>query len=167
MLRGSQPLILAQAETYYTREYARGDYYTRKAAGDTAQACWLGRGAAELGLQGTVDRDRFQALLNGRLADAQLVAPEAATGVHRAAWDFTVAPDMSVSLVALIGGDTRGVAAHLAAAEQAFAVLERHVQAKTARAGSKSPAIWSRLASITTPVVRWIRTCTPTRSFST
>jgi conjugative relaxase-like TrwC/TraI family protein len=143
MLRGSKPLTLHQAATYYTREYTRGDYYTGPAgdspAGDGPPApaaptqspgTWRGTAATELGLHGPVARQDFQELLAGRLRGLQLVAPETATGVHRAAWDFTVSPDKTVSLVALVGGDRRVAAAHLAAAERAFAVLERHAQTK-------------------------------------
>jgi conjugative relaxase-like TrwC/TraI family protein len=136
MLRASRALTLHQATTYYTREYARGDYYTG-AAGESAAiespGTWRGQGAADLGLAGPVEREPFHELLTGHLHGVQLVAPETSTGVHRAAWDFQVAPDKSVSLVALVGsggGDERVVAAHRAAADRAFAVLERHAQAK-------------------------------------
>jgi conjugative relaxase-like TrwC/TraI family protein len=133
MFRGSRPLTLQQAQTYYTREYARGDYYTGAAgareAGD-APGTWRGAAAADLGLEGPVDRQHFQDLLGGHLGDKRLVAPATATGVHRAAWDFQVAPDKTVSLVALVGGDHRVVAAHHAAADRAFAVFERHAQTR-------------------------------------
>ncbi len=133
MLRGSQPLTLHQAETYYTREYARGDYYVGTAGGAPeikTQGIWHGRAAADLGLAGPVEREPYRELLTGHLRGTQLVAPETASGVHRAGWDFQVAPDKTVSLVALVGGDERVVAAHRAAAAAAFDVLERHVQAK-------------------------------------
>ena len=134
MLRASKALTLHQAATYYTSEYARGDYYTGAAGSPTSPGespgVWRGQAAAQLGLAGPVEREHFHELLTGRLRGVQLVAPETSTGVHRAAWDFTVAPDKTISLVALVGGDQRVVAAHLAAAERAFAVLERHAQAK-------------------------------------
>jgi conjugative relaxase-like TrwC/TraI family protein len=134
MLRASKALTLHQAATYYTSEYARGDYYTGAAGspGSPAESpgVWRGQAAADLGVAGPVERGDFHELLTGHLRGVQLVAPETATGVHRAAWDFTVAPDKTVSLVALVGGDERVVAAHRAAADAAFAVLERHAQAK-------------------------------------
>src|SRR5579863_1623794 len=133
MLRGSQPLTLHQADTYYTREYARGDYYIGTADGTPdieTQGIWHGRAAADLGLAGPVEREAYRELLTGHLRGTRLVAPETASGVHRAGWDFQVAPDKTVSLVALVGGDERVVAAHRAAAAAAFDVLERHVQAK-------------------------------------
>ncbi|HVT60183.1 MAG TPA: MobF family relaxase [Thermoanaerobaculia bacterium] len=126
MIRGSRPLTFDQAAGYYRREYTRGDYYT---SDRTASAgVWQGRGTELLGLAGEVAREDFAALLQGRspLEGRQLVAAETATGKHRAAWDFQAAPDKSVSLVALLGGDERVIAAHLDAAARAFAVLEQH-----------------------------------------
>jgi conjugative relaxase-like TrwC/TraI family protein len=131
MIRGSrQPLTCQQAEHYYASEYTRGDYY----ASDRAESAgtWCGQGAERLGLAGPVAREDFQALLLGLAPDGTvLVAPEAASGKHRAAWDFVASPDKSVSLVALLGGDDRVRAAHLRAADLAFAVLERHARTKT------------------------------------
>jgi conjugative relaxase-like TrwC/TraI family protein len=130
MIRGSRALAFDQAAGYYRREYTRGDYYTSDRTSSTG--IWQGRGAELLGLAGEVEREAFEALLQGRspLDGRQLVAAETATGKHRAAWDFQVAPDKSVSLVALLGGDERVIAAHLAAAARAFAVLEEHAATK-------------------------------------
>jgi conjugative relaxase-like TrwC/TraI family protein len=106
-------LTLARAATYFRREYTRGDYYI---AGRTVgTGTWQGHAAQRLGLAGDVSPSDFAALLAGRSPTdgRQLVAPETASGTHRAAWDFQAAPDKSVSLV---GGDERVIAAHLAAA---------------------------------------------------
>jgi conjugative relaxase-like TrwC/TraI family protein len=128
MLHGSKPLTVQQAQTYYAREYVQGDYYT----GSTTESpgIWRGQGASDLGLEGAVERDRFHELLTGYSGATQLVAPEIGTGVHRAAWDFQVSPDKSVSLVALVGGDDRVVETHRIAAERAFAVLESVAQTR-------------------------------------
>jgi conjugative relaxase-like TrwC/TraI family protein len=130
MIRASRALGLARAATYFRREYTRGDYYI---AGRTAgTGTWQGRGAERLGLAGDVAPEDFSALLAGRSPrdGRQLVAPETVSGFHRAAWDFQAAPDKSVSLVALAGGDERVVAAHLVAARRAFDRLERCALAK-------------------------------------
>jgi conjugative relaxase-like TrwC/TraI family protein len=122
MFHGSKPLTVGQARTYYAREYLLGDYYT--GATSESHGVWRGQGATGLGLEGSVDGERFHELLTGYSGANQLVAPETASGIHRAAWDFQVAPDKTVSLVALVGGDDRVAQAHLTAAERAFAVLE-------------------------------------------
>jgi conjugative relaxase-like TrwC/TraI family protein len=126
MIRASGALTAKRAATYYRREYTRGDYYTSDRTSSTGT--WQGRGAERLGLAGEVQPETFAALLEGRspLDGSQLVAAEAATGKHRAAWDFSIAPDKSVSLVALVGGDRRVVAAHLRAAARAFEAIEQH-----------------------------------------
>jgi conjugative relaxase-like TrwC/TraI family protein len=130
MIRASAPLSIDQALEYYQRDYTRGDYY----AGDRREGAgtWQGRGAERLGLRGEVAHDDFAALLAGRSPHGgrRLVAPGTASGKHRAAWDFQVSPDKSVSIVALVGGDTRIVNAHLAAARRALEVLEDYAQVK-------------------------------------
>jgi conjugative relaxase-like TrwC/TraI family protein len=130
MIRASAALSFGRVANYFRRDYTIGDYYT---AGAIAGAgTWEGRGAEQLGLEGEVKPDQFYALLRGQAPDdgRQLVAPQTGSGKHRAAWDFQAAPDKSVSLVALVGGDSRVIAAHLTAAGRAFADLERHAQAK-------------------------------------
>jgi conjugative relaxase-like TrwC/TraI family protein len=122
MFHASKPLTVGQARTYYAREYLLGDYYT--GATSESAGVWRGQGAAVLGLEGSVDGERFHELLTGHSGTNQLVAPETATGIHRAAWDFQVAPDKTVSLVALVGGDERVAQAHVTAAERAFVTLE-------------------------------------------
>jgi conjugative relaxase-like TrwC/TraI family protein len=130
MIHASRAMTAARVADYFRREYTLGDYYT----GDRAAGVgtWQGRGAERLGLAGPVAAADFDALLAGRSPrdGGQLVAPETASGEHRAGWDFEVSPDKSVSVVALVGGDERVVAAHLAAARRAFDLLEDHAQVK-------------------------------------
>ena len=65
---------------------------------------WFGKGAAALGLEGKVDKDRFEALLEGRLPDGtQVGSPDR----HRAGMDLTFSLPKSWSLLALVGGDRR------------------------------------------------------------
>ncbi len=53
-------LSAAQAETYYTKE----DYYS---AEETAHPTkWVGKGAASLGLAGTVSQEAFSQMLSGQ-----------------------------------------------------------------------------------------------------
>jgi conjugative relaxase-like TrwC/TraI family protein len=130
MIHASRAMSAERVADYFRREYSCGDYYTRDRTAPLGT--WQGRGAARLGLAGAVAADDFHALLAGRSPrdGRQLVAPEAASGKHRAGWDFEVSPDKSVSVVALVGGDDRIVAAHLAAARRAYDLLEDHAWVK-------------------------------------
>lgn len=56
---------------------------------------------------------------------------------HRAGWDLTFSADKSMSIAALVGGDTRIVDAHRAAVKSALAMAEELIQA---RMGGARPA---------------------------
>jgi conjugative relaxase-like TrwC/TraI family protein len=53
-------LSAAQAETYYTKE----DYYSSEEEAHPTK--WMGKGAAALGLSGTVSQHEFSSLLSGQ-----------------------------------------------------------------------------------------------------
>lgn len=134
MFKASAPLKVEQVLSYYRQEYSRGDYYS--SGPEEARGNWVGSGAQELQLTGEVAADDFEALAHGRdPSGTQLVAGQIASGAHRAGFDFTVAPDKSVSVAALVAGDQKVVDAHLAAADKAFGLLEENIQARTLRAG--------------------------------
>ncbi|HEV3074709.1 MAG TPA: MobF family relaxase, partial [Thermoanaerobaculia bacterium] len=139
MIRASEGLSFGLVSTYFRRDYTVGDYYTADRVGGAGT--WQGRGAERLGLRGKVVREDFFALLRGQSPHdgSQLVAPEKSSGKRRVAWDFQAAPDKSVSLAALVGGDRRVVDAHLAAARLAFEVLEDYAQVKD-RKGNPVPS---------------------------
>ncbi|HEY6323267.1 MAG TPA: MobF family relaxase, partial [Thermoanaerobaculia bacterium] len=130
MIRISEALSCERVATYFKGDYTIGDYYTADRVGGTGT--WQGRGAERLGLAGDVSPDDFFALLRGQSPrdGCQLVAAETGSGKHRAAWDVQAAPDKSVSLVALVGGDRRVIDAHLTAARRALAELEEHALVK-------------------------------------
>ncbi|WP_156680481.1 MobF family relaxase [Sphingomonas profundi] len=82
--------------------FAADNYYTTGEAETSGE--WFGKGAAALGLEGKVDKDRFEALLEGRLPDGtQVGLPDR----HRAGMDLTFSLPKSWSLLALVGGDRR------------------------------------------------------------
>ncbi len=131
MLRASPPLTVGQASHYYKSEFSRGDYYTERESEGIVASRWHGRGAEQLGLSGRVKADQFQRLLEGRDSSGErvLVAHREDLSERRAGWDVTVSPHKTVSLQALVGGDTRLLEAHDRAVEQALRELERHAQA--------------------------------------
>ena len=115
----------SQGASYYERDgyYARDDPAHREAS------AWAGRGAAALGLSGPVGPDTFTAVLEGRVPDGPRLGKRGKDGEihHRPGRDITLSAPKSVSLVALVGGDDRIVAAHDKAVGKTLAWVERNV----------------------------------------
>ena len=107
------------------RYYTVGDYYTK---GSDEHSEWGGRIAAELGLEGEkVDPALFQELLAGKIGDQQLGRHRKHGQIqHHQGWDFAVNAPKSVSIMALVAGDDRIVAAHEQAVSVALSYLEEH-----------------------------------------
>jgi len=119
-----------QAASYYEAD----DYYT---GDDMAPSAWEGQTAADLGLSGEVDRDDFRALLDGRVAGAQLGTVRDGKIEHRPGWDVTFSAPKSVSVMALVAGDKRLIGAHGAAVKTALGHVERHMAATRIREGGE------------------------------
>ena len=130
MIRASKALQQAQVKTYYETEYSKGDYYTKDAR--TIPGQWSGQGAKELGLEGEVEKETFEAVLEGKKGPAGdlLIPGEVGTDKHRAAWDFTCSPEKTISIMALVGGDQGIIDDVRAANARAMAELERFAMAK-------------------------------------
>lgn len=116
------------------RYYTVGDYYTK---GSDEHSEWGGRIAAELGLEGSkVDPALFQQLLGGKIGDQQLGRHRANGEIeHQPGWDFAVNAPKSVSIMALVAGDARILAAHEKAVGVALAYLEEHATLRHRSAG--------------------------------
>ena len=109
--------------------YAADNYYTGEQEGPSS---WGGRGAAALGLVGTVGAEMFARVLDGTLPNGDQLE-RSADGTRSNGVDLTFSAPKSVSLVAMIGGDARVSAAHARAVEQTMAWAEERFA--TARAG--------------------------------
>ena len=106
------------------RYYTVGDYYTK---GGEEPSEWGGRLAPELGLAGKVDPAVFQELLAGQVAGQQLGRHRVGGEIqHHPGWDFAVNAPKSVSIMALVAGDDRIIAAHERAVTTALSYLEEH-----------------------------------------
>ncbi|WP_284529883.1 MobF family relaxase [Shigella dysenteriae] len=86
------------AGNYYTD---KDNYYVLGSMGER----WAGQGAEQLGLQGSVDKDVFTRLLEGRLPDgADLSRMQDGSNRHRPGYDLTFSAPKSVSMMAMLGG---------------------------------------------------------------
>jgi conjugative relaxase-like TrwC/TraI family protein len=91
------------------------------------KSLWSGQGAEKLGLSGAVDdEDAFKNIIEGRSPDGkeQLNARAVKPKTKRAALDCTFSAPKSVSLMALVGGDTRLIDAHHRALKEVIKLME-------------------------------------------
>ncbi|WP_309729929.1 MobF family relaxase, partial [Chamaesiphon sp. OTE_75_metabat_556] len=116
------------AVQYFTDDYERG------------QTRWFGKGASALGLKGEIDcagrrlhqRESFEHICYGRSPDGtKYLGTKGDPDKRRAGTDFTFSAPKSVSLTALVGGDTRLENAHWLAVEKTLALIEeRYAQTR-------------------------------------
>lgn len=118
------PRRLKGSPANVARYYTVGDHCSK---GADVHSAWGGRIAAELGLEGRVDPPVFKDLLAGKVAGQQLGRHRANGEIqHHPGWDFAVNAPKSVSIMALVAGDARILAAHEKAVGVALSYLEEH-----------------------------------------
>ena len=127
----------AQGVSYYERD----GYYAKEEPAHWEASAWAGKGAEALGLSGSVDPDVFSDTLEGAVPDGsgRRLGRRLGDGTirHRPGRDITFSAPKSVSLVGLIGGDSRIVAAHDAAVRKTLVWIEENiVETRTMDAGS-------------------------------
>ncbi|EJW2751146.1 conjugative relaxase, partial [Escherichia coli] len=123
MMSIAQVRSAGSADNYYTD---KDNYYVLGSMGER----WAGQGAEQLGLQGSVDKDVFTRLLEGRLPDgADLSRMQDGSNRHRPGYDLTFSAPKSVSMMAMLGGDKRLIEAHNQAVD--FAVRQVEALAST------------------------------------
>ena len=106
-----------------------GDYYTHQdnyyVLGSMDER-WVSQGAEALGLSGKVDVKDFVAVLEGKLPDgSDLTRMVGGENTHRPGYDLTFSAPKSVSIMAMLGGDKRLIAAHNHAVEVAVREVEK------------------------------------------
>ncbi|EOZ8335811.1 conjugative transfer relaxase/helicase TraI [Escherichia coli] len=123
MMSIAQVRSAGSAGNYYTD---KDNYYVLGSMGER----WASQGAEQLGLQGSVDKDVFTRLLEGRLPDgADLSRMQDGRNRHRPGYDLTFSAPKSVSMMAMLGGDKRLIEAHNQAVD--FAVRQVEALAST------------------------------------
>jgi conjugative relaxase-like TrwC/TraI family protein len=111
----------AKAVSYF----AKDNYYTEGETLENSQ--WFGRGARRLGLEGVVDKEVFQRLLDGNVSGQALGRNEqndVSKVNHRPGIDLTFSAPKSVSVVAEVLGNKQVRAAHEAAVHEALNYVE-------------------------------------------
>ena len=125
MLTISKPLSASQAQNYHRKEFTSREQNYWSEQGEVAGQ-WQGRLKERFGLEGKVSEMHFSRLAQGQdpQTGEQLVRQRASysyqdangnqikTMEHRAGWDATFSAPKSVSLTALVGGDSRVREAH-------------------------------------------------------
>ena len=119
---------------YAQRHLEHSDYYDehRRVQGE-----WQGRGAELLGLSGNVTREQFEAVREGLHPETgEYLRPRhgadraSANGTEqskaRSLYDLTFSAPKSISIQAMVAGDSRLIAAHDTAVRETLAEAETH-----------------------------------------
>ena len=116
------------APTQGASYYERDGYYAEDDPAHREASAWAGKGAEALGLSGPVDPDTFRQILEGKVPDGPQLGRRGPDGEiqHRPGRDVTLSAPKSVSLLAMVGGDERIVAAHDQAVGKTLAWIEEH-----------------------------------------
>lgn len=131
--------IAQNAENYYT---AQDNYYFL----GHAESRWLGKGAETLGLTGEVSKEQLREILAGRLPDgSSLERMENGKNTHRQGHDLTFSAPKSVSVLAVILGDERMIAAHNAAVTTALKETETLASTRVMTGGASAPVMTGNL----------------------
>jgi conjugative relaxase-like TrwC/TraI family protein len=129
---------MSDGKGYSSRHLEHGDYY---AEGERVLGRWQGRGAELLGLAGEVKPEDFESLREGldprtgeflrQRKSADRVMPDGTIQSHgRNLYDFTISAPKSVSVMAILGGDKRLIAAHERAVAEALKEIESHAEVR-------------------------------------
>lgn len=116
--------------------FAADNYYTAEQS--EAVSAWAGEGAKDLGLSGTVDTATFERILNGELPDGKQIGDPATRDSGR---DFTFSMPKSASLLALVSGDKRILAAHMETVKQTMAWAEKNLAEARVHVDGKDVAV--------------------------
>ncbi len=130
-------------EGYAQRHLQQSDYYDQNR---NVEGHWHGRGAELLGLKGEVTPEDFEAVRQGidprtgeflrqRHSADRIASNGAEQSKARSLYDMTFSAPKSVSVMAIVGGDERLVAAHETAVREALEEAEKYSATRVRLAG--------------------------------
>lgn len=132
------------AARYFSEHLSRDDYYSEK---EQTAGRWFGQGCKTFGLESesVVEREPFVALCQGLRPDDHTKLTQRATASRRCLYDLTISAPKSLSVMALVAGETRLIAAHEKAVAATLAAAEEMACAKV----RKGAAVDTRQARTT------------------
>jgi len=131
------------AKGYFSGSFGGGSYYTND---QELPGVWCGLGASGLGLSGFIEQADFDALCdNVHPKTKQAITPRTKAG-RRVGYDFNFHCPKSVSIAALVAGDTRIVEAFRKSIRFTMEELEREMLTRVRIAGEQSDRKTGNLA---------------------
>ncbi|ELG0598808.1 conjugative transfer relaxase/helicase TraI, partial [Salmonella enterica] len=126
---------------YYSHE---DNYY----ASGSLESRWLGDGAEKLGLKGEVANADMDAIRQGKLPDGTDLS-RMVNGVnkHRSGYDLTFSAPKSVSMMILIGGDTRLLDAWNRSVENGMKEVEKLISARITDGGKTDTVLTGNMVA--------------------
>ncbi|HEN1206935.1 TPA: conjugative transfer relaxase/helicase TraI [Escherichia coli] len=126
---------------YYSHE---DNYY----ASGSLESRWLGDGAEKLGLKGEVANADMDAIRQGKLPDGTDLS-RMVNGVnkHRSGYDLTFSAPKSVSMMLLIGGDTRLLDAWNRSVENGMKEVEKLISARITDGGKTDTVLTGNMVA--------------------
>ncbi|EHG6070478.1 conjugative transfer relaxase/helicase TraI [Salmonella enterica subsp. diarizonae serovar 61:z52:z53] len=126
---------------YYSHE---DNYY----ASGSLESRWLGDGAEKLGLKGEVANADMDAIRQGKLPDGTDLS-RMVNGVnkHRSGYDLTFSAPKSVSMMILIGGDTRLLDAWNRSVESGMKEVEKLISARITDSGKTDTVLTGNMVA--------------------
>lgn len=140
---------LATAREYFRQHLLQGDYHSQ---GQAVAGQWFGRGAERLGLKaGTAVAEAAFARLcdNQHPATGEKLTVRKREKDHRVFYDFTVSAPKSVSIMALVVGDQRLLAAHDQACAAALSQMEQVAATRVRRGGEDGERVTGEIVAAT------------------
>ncbi len=124
------------AARYFREHLSRDDYYSER---ESTLGHWFGRTCEFLGIKqsSAVQQEQFVSLCKGFLPDTRTRLTQRRTSNRRCLYDLTVSAPKSVSIMALVGGDERLIAAHERAVAATLDAAEKLAQVRV----RKGPAV--------------------------
>lgn len=142
MLRIIQNTSAASAKSYYASP-SMADYYTRDA--QELGGIWRGKGAARLGLAGSVQKDAWDALCDNRNPTTGEVLTPRQNKIRRVGNDFNFHVPKSVSLVFGLTGDQRILDAFRASVDETMRDMEANVETRVRKGGKNEDRVTRNL----------------------
>src|SRR6266404_2891848 len=129
MIRITQQESAKDAKRYY----ATADYYSE---GQEIVGCWGGKGAARLGLEGTVDKLSFERLCDNLDAKNGKQLTARTRTERRVGYDFTFSVPKSVSLLYAMSGDEGILDAFRASVDETMREMEAEMRTRVRKNGA-------------------------------